>query len=92
MSFVPEKNETIFYPVNNPNITGLPYQYLPQIRNLSNEIPLENAWHKEGCDKNTSILDRYNIYSNQEYRKYMIKNGKDIITLNQKEYKKQSIR
>jgi hypothetical protein len=92
MSFVAEKNETIFYPVNNPNITSLPYQYLSQISNLSNEIPLENAWYKEGCEKNTSILDTYNISSNQQYRKYMIKNSKDIITFNQKEYKKQCIR
>lgn len=92
MSFVPEINETKFVANYIPNITSLPYNYLPQTRNLNNEVPLVNTWYKPGDKENEAILNMYNISSNQQYRKYMIKNSQEIIIMNQKEYKKQSIK
>jgi hypothetical protein len=92
MSFVPEVNETKFSADYIPNITSLPYNYLPQTRNLNNEVPLVNTWYQPGDKGNEAILNMFNISSNQQYRKYMTKNSQEIIVMNQKEYKKQSIK
>ena len=92
MSFVPEINETKYFSDNIPNITSLPYHYLPQTRNLNNEVPLVNTWYQPGDKENEAILNTFQISSNQQYRKYMMKNSQEIINFNQKEYKKQSIK
>jgi hypothetical protein len=92
MSFVPEKSETKFVSEHNLNITSLPYNYLPQTRSLSSEIPSVNTWYHPGDKENEAVLNMFNISSNQQYRKYMIKNSEEIINFNQKEYKKQSIK
>lgn len=45
-------------------------------------IELEVPWYQPGASDNQSLLDAYSIQTNQQYRKYMTNNSKEIREFN----------